>query len=562
MRTLEQALREHDLIVLRVIAEWIGLDLTGADKESSARQLAEILSQVDLSQEMAYVEQEEGAAIADLVAAGGRVPVAVFERKHGELRQMGPGRMEREEPWLDPVSVTESLWYRGFLYRGFDPTPEGPMEFYYIPKELLAQLIGETESESPAAVMPLAAATPAPVALQPAPAVDPSTLRAAASDAVDDLTTLLALAQRTGLQPEKLPNLETLLINPDRERRSLLLTLADEMGLLRRVEGSLRPRPAALDWLQLSREAQLRGIVDAWSRSAWNDLCHTPGLVCEGEGWANDPLLARVALLERLPRSTDWYRIRDIIDQMRAHDPDFQRPDGNYDTWYVRDAAAGQLLSGFDSWDRVEGRLLRHLLEGPLHWLGMTEMAAELPTGEACYRLTDRALSWLLDEPAPADEVRVPFVVQPDGTLVVPLNAGRYERFQAARVADPEPLVTDKPFRYRITPASLAGAREQGIAPERVLQFLEKTSGRPVPASVQRGITRWAEQGVEGRLQRAVVLRVRDEEILEKLRTNPKTRDLIGESLGDLAVAIRADDWEAFRQATAQLGLLLDVEGL
>lgn len=560
---------DHDLLVLRVIAEFLGLDLTGADKAASAHELAQFLSQIDLQQEMAYVEPEEGAAIADLLAQGGRVPVAAFERQHGPLRQMGPGRMEREEPWLDPVSVTESLWYRGFLYRGFDGTAEGAIEFYYIPKELLAQLSGGERAPSQAA--PTAVAEPTrPIAIAPAqspglvpvPSVDPSTIRAAATDAVDDLTTLLALAQRTGLLPDRLPDLETLLIRPMRDRRSLLLTLADETGLLRRTEGRLRPRPAAIDWLKLSREAQLRAIVVAWKDSSWNDLCHTPGLVCEGDGWQNEPQLARDALLERLPRSTDWYRVRDIVDLMRAHDPDFQRPDGNYDTWYVRDAAAGQMLSGFENWDRVEGRLLRHLLEGPLHWLGMTEMAAELPTGEACYRLTDRAMSWLLDEPPPADEVRVPLVVQPDGTLLVPLNAGRFERFQAARVADVEPLLPDKPYRYRITPASLAGAREEGIAPERVLQFLEKASGRPVPTSVQRGITRWAEQGVEGRLQREIVLRVKDEKILETLRTNPRTRDLIGESLGDLAVAIRAGDWEAFRQATAQLGLLLDVEGV
>ena len=32
---------------------------------------------------------------------------------------MGPGKMEREEPWLDPANAAESLWYRGFLFRGF-----------------------------------------------------------------------------------------------------------------------------------------------------------------------------------------------------------------------------------------------------------------------------------------------------------------------------------------------------------------------------------------------------------------------------------------------------------
>ena len=91
------------------------------------------------------------------------------------------------------------------------------------------------------------------------------------------------------------------------------------------------------------------------------------------------------------------------------------------------------------------------------------------------------------------------------------------------------------------------------------MSFLETASGRPLPTSVRRGITRWAERGVEGRLQSVVVLRVGDAAILETLRANPKTRDFIAESLGDLAVVIRAGQLEAFRQAVAGLGLLLDI---
>ncbi len=67
----------------------------------------------------------------------GRVPVAVFGRTHGDVRMMGPGRMEREEPWMDPVSATEALWYRGFVYRAFDETAEGVMEFYFLPQDFM-----------------------------------------------------------------------------------------------------------------------------------------------------------------------------------------------------------------------------------------------------------------------------------------------------------------------------------------------------------------------------------------------------------------------------------------
>jgi hypothetical protein len=550
MRTLEQALIEHELIVLRVIGEWLGLDLTGTDKSRAVDELASSLAQVNLVQELDYLDPEEAQAIHQLVRQGGRVPVAVFAREFGEVRMMGPGRLEREEPWLDPVSPAESLWYRGYMHRGFDDTPEGTIEFYYLPLEFLAQF-GRLETAGELELSP---------ADELQPVAPPARFHEAVTDAVDDLTTLLALAQRTGLRPEKLPDLTGLLINPDRDRRSFLLTLATEISLLRRIDDLLRPARAAVNWLRLSREAQLRALVDAWSRSIWNELRHTPGLICEGESWQNDPLPARTALMDAMPVDANWYRLDDIIETVKKRDPDFQRPDGNYETWFIRDAASGEYLSGYENWDRVERVLIRYLIQGPLFWLGMVELSTN-GEPEATYSFTSRALAWLGDEPLPEDEVRVPFIVQPDGILVVPFNAGRFERFQVARIAEPEPLVPGRPYRYRLIPSSLAEAQAQGIAADRLLEFLEKGSGRPVPAGIRRGLIRWAENGIEGRLQGVVVLRVANPAIIETLRANAKTRDFLGESLGELAIAVRGN-WEDFRQATAQLGLLLDIENL
>ena len=39
-----------------------------------------------------------------------------------------------------PESPAEGLWYRGFLYRGFDSADDEPVEYFYLPDELLAQL--------------------------------------------------------------------------------------------------------------------------------------------------------------------------------------------------------------------------------------------------------------------------------------------------------------------------------------------------------------------------------------------------------------------------------------
>ena len=549
MRPLKQALHDHELIVLRVIGEWWEMDLTGADKNACVKSLVTTLERLDMVQERGFLPPEEAAAVDDLVAHNGRIPVSTFERAHGAVRMMGPGKLEREEPWFDPVSPAEALWYRGILYRGFDETTEGVIEFYYLPDELFQQFPQPEVVEMAAAVEVLDAP-------HLEPAAEPTQRGTAVIDAVDDVTTILAMAQLDMLQAERLDEINQLLLNPDAERRSLLLNLAREMEMLRETDAGIRPTRTAVSWLQQSREMQLRGLADAWSSCSWNDLCHTPGLQCAGENWQNDPLLARTALLDALPHDNNWYRLADLVQHIKESDPDFQRPDGNYDTWYIRDLNTDAYITGFEKWDLVEGRLLAFLIQGPMVWLGLAETAVD--HHEPLFQLTDRCVAWLKNETPPGEEVRVPLVLQPDGILIAPHNGDRYQRFQAARICEALPAVPGKPFRYVLTANSLAAAGEQGIAPDRILQFLEAATGRPVPPGVKRGILRWGERGVEARLETAVILRVRDAAILDTLRHNPKTRDYIGESLGDLAATVRPEHWQQLRDAVTQLGLLLD----
>jgi len=550
MRTVEQALQDHELIVLRVLGEWWELDLMGTDKVGCVTALAGVLSQLDMVQELNYVSPEETDAFNELVAAGGRIPVAAFSRKHGEVRMMGPGKLEREEPWFDPISTAESLWYRGFLYRAFDETSDGLMEFYYLPAEMMAQFSQAVVTETVEAEPEMARA------IAPVPA--PDVYETAVTNAVDDLTTLLAIAQTTPELLDSPLSLSRYLQNSDTDRQSLLMTLADEMGLLRHTDNGLRPTRTAVSWLQQGREIQLQEMANAWSSSIWNDLCHTPGLHCEGEGWSNDPLLARTALLEKLELTDNWYSLKMFVAHVKDTDPDFQRPDGNYETWYVRDLQSDAYVRSFANWDLVEGRLLRFLIQGPLFWLGMVETGTSA-TNQPFFRLSKRGLNWLKDVAASENEIRVPMVVQIDGTILVPSNGSRYQRFRAARVGEMQPVELGQPYAYRLTPQSLVHAQEQGIQPNRVLSFLEEASDRPLPVSVKRAISRWQERGVEGRLETAVILRVKEAAILETLRNNPKTRDLLGESLGDLAVIVRPDDWLDLQKITAELGLLLDV---
>ncbi len=541
MRTLEQALIEHELITLRVIGEWWELDLSGKDKVACAAALAQTLSNLDLTLELKFLQADEAAAVEELVSAGGRMPVAAFGRQHGEVRLMGPGRLEREEPWFDPASPAEALWYRGLIFRGFDESDEAMVEFYFIPEELLAKLPRPNQANA-APAGSLAAVSP------------PDSYREVVTNLVDDLTTLFVLAHREGLQASPSDQVRAFLQDEHPDRLTLLLRLALENRFLRQTEEGLKPARRAVDWLQQSREFQLRELAEAWKGSAWNDLCHTPELACEGSGWSNDPLEARKVLLTALQRDEKWYPFQGIVSAIKETNPDFQRPDGNYDIWYIRDLASDAYVAGFVNWDLVEGRLLRFLITGPLAWLGMVE------AGEDRFRLTSRGLAWLEDKTPEQEELHIPLIVQADASVIVPANASRYQRFQTARIAELAPFTAGQPYQYRITPGSLERAKAQGITPSRVLEFLTKAGGRQPPASVKRAIERWDSKGLEGRIEPTVILRVQDAGIIDKLQSDQRTRQFLEERLGDLAVVIRSDSWRDFQSAAARLGLLLDLE--
>ncbi len=551
MRPISHSLQDHDLLILRVIGEWWEIDLTGADKQECIQVLSEALPDIDLEQELTMLPPEEADALHALVRGGGRLPVSQFSRQFGEIREMGPAALAREEPWFSPESPAEDLWYRGLIYKGFNEGPDGMVEYIYLPDEFMARLAGP--ADGPAAPAPKRASDSSRTTerdFDPVP--PPERVPADTTTAVDDVTTILALAQvnQVAAGPDTLP----FLLEPEPARAGLLVALAEEIKLLRLIEGRFRPTRPAVAWLQMHRELALRQLVDAWPASDWNELRHTPGLICEGSGWYNDPMTARRALIDALINSEEWFRISDVIGYIKRTNPDFQRPNGNYQTWYIRDSEANRYLTGFEAWDQVEGRLLQFILTGPMSWLGLVLVAGEK------FRLTRRGIHWLEDSPPveqPAEKVD-PLVVHADGLLTIGRHGNRYHRFQAGRIADLQPYVQGQPFVYRVTSHTLTGARDQGIQPQRALEFLQQASGQALPGSTRRAIERWSEFGTEARLETMVILRVAKAEILETLRQHPKTRPFLGEILGDLAATVAHDHWPELLSAAAQLGLLLE----
>jgi hypothetical protein len=204
------------------------------------------------------------------------------------------------------------------------------------------------------------------------------------------------------------------------------------------------------------------------------------------------------------------------------------------------------------------------LISGPLHWLGVTDLGFDggdfgHPTA---FRLAEMGLPLLKLAPPPAAEappsesVSIPaLAVRDDLTLRVSADASLYDRFQVARFADFLGRETDR-VSYRISPASLARARRQGITSEQVNTFLVRVSGGRVSSKVLDTLRGWQDRGGAVQLEQSTVLRVDHPETLQALRRHPAIGPLLGEVLGPQAVLIPRANVGRVRRWLAEQGYL------
>src|SRR5690606_39191171 len=150
------------------------------------------------------------------------------------------------------------------------------------------------------------------------------------------------------------------LLTKGESRLTFLLGLALSADLVEIQSGRAVPRRAeARRWLERPRADQVRRLVEAWQEShIYRDLWHVPGLFPEPGGTLDqyDPAVVRHAVLDFLTDLVPgqaWWSIEALIQAVKETDPDFQRPGGDYDSWYIRNEA-GDYLEGFESWDAVE----------------------------------------------------------------------------------------------------------------------------------------------------------------------------------------------------------------
>ena len=506
MPTTLMMLRDHSPLMLEIIGEMrsANIDATGTERVVLlAQELSSPDSVQNVLEEMQSEYPEAQTALRTLAKSQGWQAADKFTRVYGELEVMGDEQLKATEPWHNPQNLTELLYYSGLIGRGFEG--EGPEAYriIYIPSDILDQIPLSAEDESEGDIL---------IPYVQAPS------RREVQDSTDEFlndvgSVIGCLAGAPMLlegqdlaQPDAARLQARLLAPPDTPqlvvRRALLLHVLNQLELLKGEKQKDGPLFVALkrnrvnDFLNLTRHDQRRQLWEAWRDSPdWDDLERVPALELHNrERWKHNPhpQATRDAFLRycRILQSTRWYDLADLVDFLREHMPDFQRPAGNYDNWYMRNRKAGRFVKGFEDWDLMDGELARFLLLGPMVWLGALKVAEQ--RNRTLLRLTRDGAIWQGADLAPArEEVQPRFTVKEDFSIEVPLELPLRQRMNIEQVAHWQRSSTM--YEYRINQRSLNQAFDRGLTARQILAVLRNGS-HGVPSKVAVAICRFADQ--------------------------------------------------------------------
>lgn len=581
MKTLYQSLLDYEMALLKAIAACRSVTLTTPNHAEAVQQLSEaLLSPAKTAITLADSSEAEVEALQFLVTHQGQADSGAFTRQYGPIRAMGGAKLEREQPWFNPVSPVEGLWYKGFIYKTFRVTDRGGTEFIYIPHDLLPLLQVHLTKLAP--TTPDVA--PSTTTFKLAPQSPPNKIVATSGRLRENMFSLLITLQtqpvhrstdgplssetKAHLRQALLPPLPTT-SDPTTELDFLLhLSRHHDLVVDQTSELTLN-RHVARTWLKLTEAAQVYALQQCWfNDKLWNDLWHVPTLFPQPTGWSNDPLIARQKILGCLTELApqEWFTIKEFVTTIKQVEPDFQRPQGDYSSWYIQDEA-GNFLMGFANWHKVEGALIQYLLTELLPWLSIVDLGLTTAGQPYSFRVTVAGQRFLqtITQPSatpppttpPGDESSPGLQISPDFKVQLPADINLYDRFQLARFAQLDQR-TANTISYQITPRSITQARQNGITIDQIMAFLKRVSNHQLPPIVAEGLQNWANRWGTIRLQEVVLLHLNRPELAPELRQYPDLEPLLENMLDSQTIVVSAAHAATVRHLLAELGYLVE----
>jgi hypothetical protein len=494
--TLRERLADYPPIMLEAIAEGWHISLTDERLEDIVERLAaEMVQPEAVASLLQRLSAPERAILAEL-AARDQTRSFVITRRYGDIRRLGSGRLEWERAWYDPATPLEHLWFLGLVFRDYGIDQDYRGEVLLIPPEIRAFLPAPVQQDKTLRVSP---------APPPVRTIDEGD--ALAQDAFVLLSRVRNHAIRVhkgGLPAQEIARIAPRLRSRERLRLTFLQHLCVACGWIQPNDRLWSITQATADWLREGPTRRQRVLLQQWLRDpVWNELWQMPSLHCESTGWHNDPTAARRALLSYLVRcpTATWLSTQSLIQAIFALDPDFARPDGDYNSWYIRDARTGRYLTGFHNWDNVEGAWLRYLLEHPLRWLGVVTLGFSESSGApSSFRITPTggAILGVTDE---TDGTTEPMIIQSSMDVWVPEGASWYDRFLLERIARWRGRESTG-CHYVLERDSVRTGVGQGITTTQILSFLRRVTQNHLPHKVISLVKTWEREPVPTALAR------------------------------------------------------------
>jgi len=561
MRDLFRCLDQHPPELLRAIAGLWQVPLSEGEPREMALHLAEaMLAPGALDTALQALSPEARQALAEIVKEGGAAPGHRLLVRYGSIRRLGPAALAREQPWTRPESVLEELYYKGILYRAYATVADYYGEVYFIPQQLLEPLRDLDDQTSDLVVRRVP---------------DPVRVERDGNALVEDLLALLVHIRQTRIAasareepPAMAPSLDQLDLGPrllgasHPDRLALARQLLWRLGLLQDQRGLLRPSARARTWMRLPDLHRAQTLYLAWRHDRhWNELLRLSSLQSPDSGWHANPVAARGVLLGMLARCPPgrWLSLTSFVKALKSLRPDYLRPDGDYDSWQVRDLATGQYLSGFAFWDRIEGALARYIIRASLRWLGIVDVGYEGEDSQpAAFRITEQGWALLTREaeplePAEASSLREPATIRDDFAVTIPVEDTMYERYQLERFA--EWRAQDAVATYQITPESVWRGYNAGVRTDHILRFLRRISQDQVPDPVLRALLAWGGRFGRATLARGFLLRTADADTMRQIGSHSGVRGLLDEALSPTACLVQEENVKKLIEQLKELGI-------
>lgn len=293
---------------------------------------------------------------------------------------------------------------------------------------------------------------------------------------------------------------------------ALALTACSELGLLRKEEDRLALHEERMHaWLRLTEEKRERELMD------W--LC---GVLFRSVG--SDALPASI-LMEA--SSGSWYSIPDA-EQLAAG------AFGSLHNGETREQGdSPSVIIGITGWTRL------------FHEFGWMELAETDVDGMVVPIFRWRALS--------RDAIPDELIVQPNGEVLVPPGCGYAIRWELELLG--ERVNAEEPLIYRLTPAAVSNALEQGRTKEGIERFLETAGGCGELSVHLRALLReWTSRACRFSFEEVTLLRCDSDEMARHAMALAEVAPRLIEQIGDKDFIVESSSVTEIRRMLQKSG--------